>query len=104
MSGEDPALGSALLPRVVDGIQQNVMAVVKHYIANSQETDRGSVNELVDESLLMNLYGPPFAAAVAKAAAVMCEVVGVRVQPWVGVPTTSPPPTRGCFSGVVIIV
>jgi len=30
MSGEDPVLGSALLPRVVDGIQENVMAIVKH--------------------------------------------------------------------------
>ena len=29
-SGEDPVLGSALLPRVVDGIQANVMAIVKH--------------------------------------------------------------------------
>lgn len=29
MSGEDPALGSALLPRVVAGIQTNVMAIVK---------------------------------------------------------------------------
>jgi beta-glucosidase len=28
MSGEDPVLGSSLLPRVVDGIQQNVMAIV----------------------------------------------------------------------------
>jgi beta-glucosidase len=32
MSGEDPVLGSALLPRVVNGIQQNVMAIVKHYV------------------------------------------------------------------------
>ena len=87
MSGEDPVLGSALLPRVVDGIQQNVMAIVKHYIGNTQvlprhmymysnsfpqETDRTTVNEIVDEQLLMELYGPPFAAAVQKAAGVMC--------------------------------
>ena len=32
MSGEDPVLGSLLLPQVVDGIQQNVMAIVKHYV------------------------------------------------------------------------
>ena len=43
-SGEDPVLGSALLPRIVDGIQQNVMAIVKHYIGNTQETDRSGVN------------------------------------------------------------
>ncbi len=72
MSGEDPVLGSMLLPRVVNGIQQNVMAVVKHYICNSQETDRTTVNELVQEKLLMELYGPPFAAAVNGAASVMC--------------------------------
>ena len=68
MSGEDPVLGSALLPRLVDGVQKNAMAIVKHYIGNTQETDRNTVNELVDETLLMELYGPPFAAAVEKAA------------------------------------
>ncbi len=72
-SGEDPVLGSALLPRIVDGIQQNVMAIVKHYIGNTQETDRSGVNELVPEQLLMELYGPPFAAAVQRAAGVMCS-------------------------------
>ena len=33
LSGEDPVLGSKLLPRVVDGVQKNAMAIVKHYIA-----------------------------------------------------------------------
>ena len=72
MSGEDPVLGSALLPRVIDGIQQNVMAITKHYIGNTQETDRTTVNEIVSEKLLMELYGPPFAAAVRKSAGTMC--------------------------------
>ncbi len=72
VSGEDPVLGAALLPNVVAGIQQNVMAIVKHYIGNTQETDRTTVNEIVDEQLLMELYGPPFAAAVANASGVMC--------------------------------
>ena len=71
-SGEDPAIGVALLPNIVDGIQLNVMAIVKHYIGNTQETDRTTVNELVDEKLLMELYGPPFRAAVQRAAGVMC--------------------------------
>ena len=66
LSGEDPVLGSALLPRLVDGVQQNAMAIVKHYIGNTQETDRTTVNELVPEKLLMELYGPPFAAAVQR--------------------------------------
>ena len=72
-SGEDPVLGSALLPQIVAGIQLNVFAIVKHYIANNQETDRGTVNALVPEKLLMELYGPPFAAAVQHAAGVMCS-------------------------------
>lgn len=72
MSGEDPVLGSALLPRVIDGVQQNVMAITKHYIGNTQETDRTTVNEIVSEKLLMELYGPPFAAAVRKSAGTMC--------------------------------
>lgn len=75
-------LGSYLLPRVVDGIQQNVMAIVKHYIGNTQETDRSTVNELVGEKLLMELYGPPFEAAVQRAAGVMCACV------------CKPPPSR----------
>ena len=74
-SGEDPVLGSALLPHIVDGIQQNVMSIVKHYIGNTQETERSGVNELVPEKLLMELYGPPFEAAVQHAAGV-----------WVGEP------------------
>ena len=48
------------------------MAIVKHFIGNTQETDRTTVNELVDETLLMELYGPPFNAAVQRAAGVMC--------------------------------
>ena len=71
-SGEDAALGSAILPRIVTGVQKNAMAIVKHYIGNTQETDRTTVNELVPERLLMELYGPPFASAVQNAAGVMC--------------------------------
>ena len=48
------------------------VAITKHYIGNTQETDRTTVNELVPERLLMELYGPPFGAAVQKSAGVMC--------------------------------
>ena len=48
------------------------MAIVKHFIGNTQETDRTTVNELVDETLIMELYGVPFNAAVQRAAGVMC--------------------------------
>ena len=45
MSGEDPVLGSALLPRVVNGIQQNVMAIVKHYVSSFSVTTRDALCE-----------------------------------------------------------
>lgn len=72
LSGEDPVLGAVMVRPIVEGIQQNVMSVAKHYIGNTQETQRGQVNEVVDEVTLMELYGPPFAAAVQEASAVMC--------------------------------
>ena len=73
ISGEDPILGSTMVVPVVQGIQKNVMAISKHYILNNQETHRSGVNELVDEATLMELYGPPFAAAVQESAGVMCR-------------------------------
>ncbi len=80
VSGEDPALGSAMLPPLIDGIQENVMAIFKHYLGNTQETKRGSVNEIIDEVTLMELYGPPFAVAAQRAAGVMCAYNRVNGQ------------------------
>ena len=73
MSGEDPRLGSNMVVPIIEGIQKNVMAIAKHYINNNQETHRSGVNEVVDEVTRMELYGPPFSAAVQKAAGVMCS-------------------------------
>ena len=75
VSGEDPVLGSVMVAPIIDGIQQNVMSIAKHYILNNQETDRGGVNSLVDEVTLMELYSPPFAVASAKAAGFMVSVI-----------------------------
>ena len=74
LSGEDPHLGSMLAPAVIKGIQsKGIMANVKHFIANSQETNRHSINSVVDERTLHELYYPPFEAAVASGvASFMC--------------------------------
>jgi len=72
LSGEDPVLGATLVVPEVLGIQKNVMSIAKHYINNNQETHRSGVNEVVDEVTEMELYGPPFEAAVQHAAGVMC--------------------------------
>jgi len=74
VSGEDPVLGSVLVAPIVTGIQKHVMSISKHYIMNSQEFDRHSVNEVVDEVTSMELYGPPFgAAAAAGTSGFMCS-------------------------------
>eukprot|EP00966_Prymnesium_polylepis_P318542 7357590-Prymnesium_polylepis.1 len=75
LSGEEPALGAALAPRYIAGVQaEGVGAVAKHYILNSQETHRMSSSSDADERTLQEVYLPPFAAAVrAGVAAVMCS-------------------------------
>ena len=45
LSGEDPILGGTLVKPLVDGIQQHVMSITKHYMMNNQETDRSGGNE-----------------------------------------------------------
>jgi beta-glucosidase len=72
--GEDPLLDSRLAAAEIGGIQeQGVMATAKHYVANTQETDRQTIDAIVDERTLRELYIPPFEAAVhdAHVAAVM---------------------------------
>lgn len=73
--GEDPVLTSRIAVAEIDGIQSaGVMATAKHYIANNQETDRLTINEIVGERALREIYMPAFKAAVEKGdvASVMC--------------------------------
>ncbi|OIQ74381.1 beta-glucosidase BoGH3A precursor [mine drainage metagenome] len=62
---EDPYLNSQLAIQSVKGIQsQHVAACIKHFAANNQELHRDSVNTLVDERALREIYLPAFKAAV----------------------------------------
>lgn len=62
---EDPYLVSELAPNFVKGIQATgVIANVKHYAANSQETDRMGVNEIISERAMRELYLPGFEACI----------------------------------------
>lgn len=66
--GEDPYLTSRLAVAFIQGLQaEGVMAVVKHFAANNQETDRYSVDVRVDERTLNEIYLPAFRAAVQEA-------------------------------------
>lgn len=62
---EDPCLVSRLAPFFVKGIQEEgVIANVKHFAANNQETDRMGVNEHIPERALREIYLPGFKACV----------------------------------------
>ena len=62
---EDPHLVSALAPAFVRGIQdEGIIANVKHFAANNQETNRTSVNEKISERALQEIYLPGFKACV----------------------------------------
>jgi beta-glucosidase len=73
---EDPFLSGQTAAAVVRGIQsQNVIATVKHYVANSQETNRNTNSSDIDERALHELYLPQYQAAITQggAGAVMCS-------------------------------
>jgi beta-glucosidase len=62
---EDPYLAGAIATQIVMGIQsQGVVATVKHYAANNQETERGTIDVRVSERALREIYLPAFRAAV----------------------------------------
>ncbi len=62
---EDPYLNAQLAVATVKGIQSNhVMATVKHFVANNQETLRNSIDAVISRRALEELYFPGFKAAV----------------------------------------
>ena len=64
---EDPYLASAVVTQIVTGIQsQGVVATVKHFAANNQETERDTIDARVSERALREIYLPAFEAAVSR--------------------------------------
>ncbi len=92
--GEDPTLASLIGVADVKGIQsQGTMAVPKHYTAYTQETARQSLNQLVSDRALAEVYDAPFdAAASAGAASVMCSYGELN-----GTPTCQDPTVLGAL-------
>jgi beta-glucosidase len=65
--GEDPYLVGQLSVNEIQGIQsQGEIANVKHYAANNQESNRFSVNEIVSERALREIYLPAFEASIVQ--------------------------------------
>jgi beta-glucosidase len=64
---EDPYLISHIVVPYIQGVQsQGVAACAKHYALNNQEFDRDSINVILDERALREIYLPGFKAAVQK--------------------------------------
>jgi len=65
---EDPYLNKSLVVPIVKGIQsQRIAACVKHYAVNDQELNRHTVDAVVSERALREIYLPAFEAAVREA-------------------------------------
>ncbi|WP_163506396.1 beta-glucosidase [Fodinicola acaciae] len=65
---EDPLLTGRLAAAYVRSLQsRGVGACLKHYVANEAETERQSVNSVVDERALREIYLLPFEIAVQDA-------------------------------------
>ena len=65
---EDPLLTGRLAAAYVHGLQEHgVGACLKHLVANEAETERHTVNSVVDERTLRELYLLPFEIAVQDA-------------------------------------
>ena len=74
--GEDPLLAGELLAERTKGTQsQKVMASIKHFAGNEQETNRMGGDSRIDDRTLRELYLLPFEIAVEQGhpASVMCS-------------------------------
>jgi beta-glucosidase len=74
--GEDPYLSGQTAAAYIMGVQsEHVIATVKHFDANNQETSRATIDEVIAQRTLEEIYQPAFKAAVTEggAGAVMCS-------------------------------
>ena len=63
--GEDPFLASKMVVPYIQGVQSNgVAACVKHFALNNQEVNRHTVDVIVDDRALYEIYLPAFKASV----------------------------------------
>ena len=73
--GEDPWLDSRITVADIEGIQgAGMIANVKHYLANNQESQRMNIDEQIGERTLREIYMPAFEASIEEAhsASLMC--------------------------------
>src|SRR5438105_4844692 len=73
--GEDPLLSGGIATQVAAGIKsQHEVSAIKHYTVYNQEAGRNTVNVIVSDRALHEIYNPPFQMAIAGGAdGVMCS-------------------------------
>ena len=66
-AGEDPLLAGQVAASEIQGLQsQGVLATIKHFACNNQETGRYEFDSQVDERTLREIYLPAFQAAIVQ--------------------------------------
>ena len=79
--GEDPYLSGVMSVAETVAVQNHgVIAMAKHFVANEQETNRTSLNEIIDDQVLHELYLLPFEMSVkdGKVGSMMCSYNAVN--------------------------
>ena len=80
---EDPFLSSRLAVGYTNGVQDHGVAVcLKHFALNNQENNRGTVNVIVGERAMREIYLAPFKAAVVEAGAYGVMAAYNKVDGW----------------------
>jgi beta-glucosidase len=80
---EDPFLSSVMAVGYTKGAQDNGVAVcLKHFALNNQENNRGTVNVIIGERAMREIYLPPFRAAVEEADAYGVMAAYNKVNGW----------------------
>lgn len=73
---EDPYLAGILAAEFINGVEsRGIGTSLKHFAANNQEIDRGTINAEIDERTLREYYLKPFEIVLenSKPASVMCS-------------------------------
>ncbi|ODQ82782.1 glycoside hydrolase family 3 protein [Babjeviella inositovora NRRL Y-12698] len=65
---EDPSLSGLATAAVIKGIQsEGIVATIKHFVANDLEDERNSINAIISQRALREVYLKPFQIAVRDA-------------------------------------